>query len=67
MVWSDNTAAEAATRKATARSFDHLCLVHGIWLRAVELRTELFVKRVPTESNVADDPSRERCIRQVNS
>jgi len=61
VIWSDNSGAEATTRKATAKAFDHLCLVHGIWLRAAELRTEIFVKRVPTKVNVADDPSRERC------
>ena len=60
VVWSDNTAAEATTRKGAAKSFDHTCLVHGIWLRAAELRTQLHVERVPTEVNVADDPSRER-------
>ena len=60
VIWSDNTAAEASTRKGTARSFDHLSLVHAIWLRAAELGLSLFVKRVPTKDNIADDPSRER-------
>ena len=60
VVWSDNTAAEACTRKGTARSFDHLCIVHALWLRAAELHTELHIRRVPTEVNIADDPSREK-------
>ena len=60
MIWSDNTGAEASTRKGSAKEFDHLSLVHGIWLRAAELNLELFVKRVPTKDNIADDPSRER-------
>jgi len=42
------------------RSFDHTCLVHGIWLRAAELGTGLYVGRVPTKDNISDDPSRER-------
>ena len=61
MVWSDNTAAEATTRKGTARSFDHLCIVHAIWLRAAQLHTELHIRRVPTDVNISDDPSREKC------
>lgn len=60
IIWSDNTAAEAATREGTARAFDHLSLVHAIWLRAAELGVSLYVKRVPTKDNIADDPSRER-------
>ena len=59
-MWSDNKGAGGATRKGTARAFDHLALVHAIWLRLAELGTEIFVKRVPTKSNIADDPSRER-------
>ncbi len=62
VVWSDNTGAEAATRNATARAFDHLSIVHAIWLRAAELGISLFVKRVPTKENIADDPSRERRV-----
>ena len=60
VLWSDDTGAEAATRKGSTKSFDHLSLVHAIWLRAAELGVELYVKRVPTEVNIADDPSRER-------
>ena len=65
VIWSDNTGAEAATRQGSAQSFDHLSLVHAIWLRAAELGLSLYVKRVPTKDNIADDPSRERQVTQM--
>ena len=57
-VWSDNTGSESAARKGKARSFDHACIAHCIWLVAAELGIELRVDRVPTKSNIADLPSR---------
>ena len=41
-----------------AKSFDHCALVHAMWKRLAELRTGVWVERVPTELNIADDPSR---------
>ena len=58
-VWSDNTGAEASTSRGSARSFDHTCLVHAIWLQAAKLGIDMRVDRVPTEDNIADLPSRE--------
>ena len=58
VVWSDNTGAEAAAASGTARQFDHGCLAHCLWLRAAQLRIEMYVKRVPTKDNIADLPSR---------
>ena len=64
-VHSDNTAAQYNTSKGRARTFDHTCLVHGIWTTAMELEIGLYVSRVPTKENIADDPSRERyCLLQ---
>ena len=59
-VWSDNKGAEGCTRKGAAKSFDHNSLIHAFWLRAAQLRLEVFISRVPTKDNIADDPSRER-------
>ena len=58
-VWSDNTGSEASTRKGTAKSWDHSCVVHCLWKRAALLSADLQVERVPTQENVADLPSRE--------
>ena len=58
-VWSDNTGSESATRKGAARSFDHSCIIHSIWLKAALIQADLHILRVPTEDNVADLPPRE--------
>ena len=57
-MWSDNTGAESAAKRGSARKFDHACLAHCLWLRAAQLGVELVVKRVPTKDNIADLPSR---------
>ena len=59
VVHSDNTGSEACFRRGTARSWDHAQLVHEQWLQAARLRMQLFVKRVATDDNIADLPSRE--------
>ena len=55
---SDNTGSEAATRKGTARSWDHAQLVHAQWLHAAIMGIDMHVVRVPTDDNIADLPSR---------
>ena len=60
-IYSDNTGAESCLRKGAAKSFDHSCIVHSMWRRAVELDVDLAVFRVPTAENLADLPS--RCAR----
>ena len=57
-VYSDNTGAEANVRHAAARQFDHTCVSHSIWKRAVLLDLDLTVFRVPSDENLADLPSR---------
>ena len=59
MIFSDNTSAEAATRRGSCREFDQGCLIHTIWLKLAQLRCGVWVERVPTEDNIADHPSRE--------
>jgi len=58
VVFSDNTAAEAATRRGSAKHFDQGRVVHGIWLKLAELRCNMWIERVPTEENLSDLPSR---------
>ena len=59
VVWSDNTGGEAAARAGVASSWDHTCIVHCLWKKAVQLRADLFIDRVPSDDNIADLPSRE--------
>ena len=77
VIWSDNTGAEAATRKGrvlchthllsclwgifpgSAKRFDQNCLIHALWKQFVQLRMAVWVMRVPSKENIADDPSRE--------
>ena len=58
VVHCDNTGAEIACFKGTARSWDHAQLVHAQLLHAVREHMQLHVKRVATEDNIADLPSR---------
>ena len=58
ILWSDNTGAETAAREGTAKQFDHTCLAHCLWSKLAQLKTEAFIRRVPSEFNVADLPSR---------
>ena len=44
----------------TGRTFDHTCIVHSIWMMAWQMDCGMFVVRVPSKENLADDPSRER-------
>ena len=41
-----------------SKSFDHNCLVHAMWKRFAEVQICVWVERVPTAVNIADDPSR---------
>ena len=45
-------------RRGTAKLWDHAQLVHGQWLHIVKNHMQIFVKRVRSEDNVADPPSR---------
>ena len=49
---------QAAVRRGTARSLDHAQLVYQQWLQIVNLRISVYIKRVATDVNIADLPSR---------
>ena len=59
ILYGDNTGAEAATRKGSAKQFDLCRIIHGIWSLAFHGRFGLWIERVPTDDNIADLPSRE--------
>ena len=42
------------------RTFDHGCIVHSIWAMVWQMGCGMYVVRVPSKENLADDPSRER-------
>ena len=56
---SDNTGAERAASRGTAKSWDHCQIVHEIWTLAYHNQTHLWLQRVATDDNIADLPSRE--------
>ena len=58
-LWSDNCGSEHATRRGSAKAWDHNHIVHALWVKAAMLRCHLWVDRVPTKVNIADLPSRE--------
>lgn len=59
VVFSDNVGAQKAVEKGGARAWDHSCVVQGIWLRALRMRTGMWIERVASKDNISDLPSRE--------
>ena len=49
---------QVSIRRGAARSWDHAQLVHEQWLHAALNCVEISVKRVATDDNIADLPSR---------
>ena len=58
VLFFDNSGAEKATAKGSAKAFDHNLLIHEIWSHTVSNEVKLWIERVPSELNVADLPSR---------
>ena len=50
---------QVCLRKGTARAYDHAQLVHAQWLHVARLNMSVYIKRVATNDNIADLPSRE--------
>ena len=57
-VWTDNAGGEGALKKGAAKASDHNFLVHATWLLAAKNNVGLWINRVPTDDNIADEPSR---------
>ena len=49
---------QVAISRGRARAWDHAQLVHAQWLHIAQLRALVFIKRVATDDNLADLPSR---------
>ena len=60
VVYNDNKAAEAASKKGTAKCWDHCEIVHDIWTHALLNKSFLWIERVSSKDNISDLPSREQ-------
>ena len=49
---------KVSIRRGSARAWDHAQLVHSQWRQAALAGMHLFIKRVATDDNIADLPSR---------
>ena len=49
----------ALPQTGRAREFDQNCIVHAMWKKALELKADIWLERVPTWDNISDGPSRE--------
>ena len=61
MLWrnlASSVCCEAAVRRGTAKSLDHAQLVHSQWLEIAANSLNIHVRRVATDDNIADLPSR---------
>ena len=45
-------------RRGSAKCRDHNAIVHGIWVAAFEYGIGLWIERVDSDDNIADEPSR---------
>ena len=59
-IWVDNIGGELALSKGAARSRDHNLLIHSVWHMSVKHAFGVWVERVPSSLNIADEPSREQ-------
>ena len=58
MIFSVALGWERLCVKGAARTYDHSLIVHALWKRFVELGLNVWIERVPTKDNIADNPSR---------
>ena len=59
LVFSDNTGAEAASRRGSTKCSDHCRLIHEIWSHCWANSIHIWIERVPSKDNISDLPSRE--------
>ena len=57
--WVDNAGGEAALLRGSARKIDHNRIVHGVWAFCLVNAIGLWIERVASDDNIADEPSRE--------
>ena len=58
-IWVDNTCAEKMLFRGSGRAPDHN-RAHFVWTWALEQWCSLWLERVPSEDNLADEPSRQK-------
>jgi len=58
--FADNTAANGAAFKGYSSSPDIARLVYSFHMRLAELKTRLWIEYVPSDANIADDPTRDQ-------
>ena len=59
-IWVDNAAAECILKRGSAASSDHNWICHEIWTLCFKHKIGLWVERVSSDDNVADEPSRRK-------
>ena len=59
LVFSDNTGAEAASKRGSAKCLDHCRLIHEIWSHCWANSIHIWIERVASKDNISDLPSRE--------
>ena len=45
--------------EGATKAFDHNALVHTLWRKFMDLGMDVQIMRVPTDDNIADNPSRQ--------
>ena len=53
------TGVACACMKGATKAFDHNALVHTLWRKFMDLGMDVQIMRVPTNDNIADNPSRQ--------
>ena len=51
--------AAASPLAGATKAFDHNALVHALWKKFLHMGMEVQICRVPTDDNIADNPSRQ--------
>lgn len=57
-LWIDNQGGQFALLRGSAKALDHNRLVHEVWSFALRHGIGLWLERVPSALNIADEPSR---------
>ena len=57
-IWTDNSGGEHSLRQGSSKTNDYNALVHFFWLTCQKLNIDVDIRRVPTDDNIADGPTR---------
>ena len=57
-IWIDNKAAEAILKRGSGKCSDHNRIAHHLWSLAFGARIGIWLERVASKENIADEPSR---------